>query len=104
MSGIVGFGNSIQQLHSFFLQFISESWNTITNHENIAASFLYSSGLPPWGPGAKPITSFAAEVVEEIKAAHPDITGLSWPIDRKGLSNHRATEAKEIGQKSTRMN
>lgn len=44
---------------------------------------------------------FAQKVVEEIRAAHPEITGLELAANKpgRGCQTIAATEAKEIGQK-----
>jgi hypothetical protein len=44
---------------------------------------------------------FAQQVVQEIKAAHPEITGLELAATKpgKGCQTIAATEAKEIGEK-----
>jgi len=69
------------------------------NYRSIAAVFL--AAAPAFSLQAPPPKTVAQRVVEEIKAAHPEITGLELAANRpgKGCQTIAATEAKEIGEK-----
>jgi len=69
--------------------------------KNIAASIPLLLALAALGVRAQTNYIFAQKVVEEIKAAHPEITGLELAANKpgKGCQTIAATEAKEIGQK-----
>src|SRR6267154_6001567 len=69
--------------------------------KNRIASFTLSLALATVGVRAQSNNIFAQKVVEEIKAAHPEITGLEVAAIKpsKGCQTIAATEAKEIGQK-----
>ena len=65
------------------------------------SSFTVFLALTAVGVRAQSNNIFAQKVVEEIKAAHPEITGLEVAAIKpgKGCQTIAATEAKEIGQK-----
>src|SRR5260370_31278828 len=69
--------------------------------KNRIASFTLALALAAAGVKAQSNNIFAQKVVEEIKAAHPEITGLEVAAIKpgKGCQTIAATEAKEIGQK-----
>jgi hypothetical protein len=67
----------------------------------IAASIPLLLCLAAADISAQTINIFAQKVVQEIKTAHPEITGLELAAMKpgKGCQTIAATEAKEIGQK-----
>src|SRR5258708_33315075 len=69
--------------------------------KNIAASIPFFVAFAATGVSAQSNNILAQKVVEEIKAAHPEITGLELAAVQpgKGCQTIAATEAKEIGQK-----
>jgi hypothetical protein len=69
--------------------------------KNIAAGIPLLIALAAVGARAQTNNIFAQKVVEDIKAAHPEITGLELAAIKpgKGCQTIAATEAKEIGQK-----
>src|SRR6267154_485582 len=69
--------------------------------KNRIASFTLSLALATVGVRAQSNNIFAQKVVEEIKAANPEIPGLEVAAIKpsKGCQTIAATEAKEIGQK-----
>ena len=69
--------------------------------KNIAASISLLLALAAVGVRAQTNSIFAQKVVDEIKAAHSEITGLELAANKpgKGCQTIAATEAKEIGQK-----
>jgi hypothetical protein len=69
--------------------------------KNSTAGITLFLALAALGAGAQTKNIFAQKVVEEIKAAHPEITGLEVAAIKpgKGCQTIAATEAKEIGQK-----
>ena len=69
--------------------------------KNIAASIPLLIAFAAVGVWAQTNNIFAQKVVEEIKAAHPEIAGLELAAIKpgKGCQTIAATEAKEIGQK-----
>ena len=69
--------------------------------KNRIASVTPFLALAAVGVWAQSNNIFAQKVVEEIKAAHPEITGLEVAAIKpgKGCQTIAATEAKEIGQK-----
>jgi hypothetical protein len=69
--------------------------------KNIAASIPLFVAFAAASVSAQTNSIFAQKVVEETKAAHPEITGLELAAIKpgKGCQTIAATEAKEIGQK-----
>src|SRR5258706_11853329 len=69
--------------------------------KNRIASVTLFLALAAAGVRAQSNNIFAQKVVEEIKAAHPEITGMEVAAIKagKGCQTIAATEATEIGQK-----
>ena len=62
-------------------------------------AFLFALAVA--GIRAQPNQTFAQKVVEQIKAAHPEITGLELAATKpgKGCQTIAATEIREVGEK-----
>lgn len=68
-------------------------------HTAPCITFLFAlSAAATW---AQPNQTFAQKVVEQIKAAHPEITGLELAATKpgKGCQTIAATEIREVGEK-----
>jgi len=73
-----------------------------TKNTLITAAVLFAASTVLEGSPAAPDKITAQKVVEEIKAAHPEITGLEIAATKsqsEGCKTIAATEAQEVGQK-----
>ena len=73
-----------------------------TKNMLITAAVLFAASSALEGSPGAPDKITAQKVVEEVKAAHPEITGLEIAATKsqsEGCKTIAATEAQEVGQK-----